>query len=1380
MTTARTASAPEERTYTESDLIPILETLYSWRDGDFGRRVPHAPPGILSEVRLLLNEVADRREHLATELNRVRKEIVKEGRFGERLSPGPGVGQWAESVESVNMLIDALVTPVSGAADVVEAVAKGDLSRRIDLDRTARGEVRRLGKAINGMVDQLSLFTSEVTRVAREVGTEGRLGGSANLRGMSGTWRDLMEAVNTMSSRVSAQVRDIAVVTTAVAKGDLSRKVTVDAVGEMFELKNTVNTMVDQLSAFAEEVTRVAREVGTEGKLGGQAQVSGVSGVWKDLTDNVNFMANNLTSQVRSIATVATAVAQGNLTKKITVDAQGEILELKETLNTMVDQLSSFADEVSRVAREVGTEGKLGGRAEVKGVSGVWKELTDNVNSMANNLTYQVRNIAQVTTAVANGDLTRKIDVDAQGEILELKSTMNTMVDQLSSFASEVTRVAREVGTEGQLGGQAQVSGVSGVWKDLTDNVNFMANNLTSQVRSIATVATAVAQGNLTKKITVDAQGEILQLKETLNTMVDQLSSFASEVTRVAREVGTEGKLGGQARVQGVSGVWKDLTDNVNFMANNLTSQVRNIAEVTTAVASGDLTRKIDVDAQGEILALKTTMNRMVDQLSSFASEVTRVAREVGSEGQLGGQARVEGVEGTWKRLTESVNELAANLTTQVRAIAEVTSAVAQGDLTRSIAIEAKGELAELKDNINSMVANLRATTRANQEQDWLKSNLARISRLMQGHRDLVEVAKLIMSELTPLVSARYGAFYANDPQSEEDLVLIGGYGVRPGKTARSSFAVGEGIVGQAALEGKAIVLDDVPAGYITIDTGLSSSTPAQIAVLPILFENRVLGVLELASFSQFSQVHLDFLTQLVESIGVTMNTIIANSRTEALLKESQRLATELQERSDELQRQQEELRRSNAELEDKAALLAKQNRAIEIQNFQIEQARRTLEERAEQLAVSNRYKSEFFANMSHELRTPLNSLLVLAKLLTENSDGNLTEQQVEYAKHIHGSGSQLLQLINDILDLSKVEAGRMDIHPSQISLAKLVDYVEAAFAPLAQDKGLSFRVEVDEGVPQELHTDEQRLQQVLRNLLSNAVKFTPKGEVRLRVAMAPQDVRYDHPVLRDADDVVAFQVIDTGIGIAPDKREVIFEAFRQADGTTSRKYGGTGLGLSICRDIARLLGGEVRVDSELGKGSTFTLFLPRTYEGPLPEAPRAPRAPVEEPPVAMPEPPLPSDLATPEPLDFADSQPWQGPDPLNGAKILIVDDDIRNVFALTSVLEQHGATVIYAENGREGIEQLERNEDVALVLMDIMMPEMDGWATTSAIRRMPQFADLPIIALTAKVMRGDREKSIASGASDYVPKPVDVDRLLERLRGWLSRGRSTNPTEGP
>ena len=570
-----------------------------------------------------------------------------------------------------------------------------------------KGEILELKNTINTMVDQLNSFASEVTRVAREVGTEGKLGGQAQVKGVAGTWKDLTDNVNFMAGNLTAQVRNIADVTTAVAKGDLSRKITVDVRGEILELKNTINTMVDQLSTFASEVTRVAREVGTEGKLGGQADVKGVAGTWKDLTDNVNFMAGNLTAQVRNIAEVTTAVANGDLSKKITVDVRGEISELKTTINTMVDQLSSFASEVTRVAREVGTDGKLGGQADVKGVAGTWKDLTESVNFMAGNLTAQVRNIAEVTTAVASGDLSKKITVDVRGEISELKITINTMVDQLSSFASEVTRVAREVGTEGKLGGQAQVKGVAGTWKDLTDNVNFMASNLTSQVRNIAEVTTAVATGDLSKKITVDVRGEILELKNTINTMVDQLNSFASEVTRVAREVGTEGKLGGQAQVKGVGGTWKDLTDNVNFMAGNLTSQVRNIAEVTTAVANGDLSRKITVDVRGEILELKNTINTMVDQLSSFASEVTRVSREVGTEGRLGGQADVKGVAGTWKDLTDNVNFMAGNLTSQVRNIAEVATAIATGDLSKKITVDVKGEILELKNTINTMVDQL-------------------------------------------------------------------------------------------------------------------------------------------------------------------------------------------------------------------------------------------------------------------------------------------------------------------------------------------------------------------------------------------------------------------------------------------------------------------------------------------------------------------------------------------------------------------------------------------------------------------------------------------------------------------------------------------------
>ena len=980
----------------------------------------------------------------------------------------------------------------------------------------------------------------------------------------------------------------------------------------------------------------------------------------------------------------------------------------------------------------------------------------------------QVRDIAVITTAVARGDLTRKVTVDAQGEMLQLKQTVNSMVDQLSAFAGEVTRVAREVGTEGNLGGQAQVRGASGVWKDLTDSVNGMASNLTVQVRNIAHVATAVANGDLSKKITVDAQGEILQLKDTINTMVDQLSAFADEVTRVAREVGTEGRLGGQAQVRGVSGVWKDLTDNVNFMADNLTGQVRNIAQVTTAVANGHLSKKIDVDARGEILELKTTINTMVDQLSAFASEVTRVAREVGSEGKLGGQAEVEGVSGTWKRLTESVNELASNLTTQVRAIAGVASAVAEGDLTQSIAVEARGEVAELKDNVNLMVANLRETTRANREQDWLKTNLARIAGLMQGHRDLLDLARLIMSELTPLASAQYGAIYlagdSAEAESRQEFRRIAAYGFKKGGLAH--FTVGEGLAGQAAMERAPILITDAPPGYLTVGSGLGRAAPASVAVLPILFEDKVLGVVELASLTRFSDVHLAFFDQFVGTIGVTINTIMANSRTEALLGESQRLTIQLQERSEELQRQQAELRRSNAELEEKAELLAKQNNAIEVQNAQIELARRTLEERAQELAISSRYKSVFLANMSHELRTPLNSLLVLANLLSENLDGNLTGKQVDFARTIHGAGSDLLQLINDILDLSKVEAGKMDLHPADLRLATLVEQVEATFRPMAADKGLEFDVIVHAGTPDRLYVDEQRLAQVVRNLLSNAVKFTSAGHVSLSIGHA-EEVEFSG-VLREASDVIAFAVSDTGVGIAKDKLDVIFEAFQQADGTTSRRFGGTGLGLSISRDIARLLGGEIRTASQPGKGSTFTLYLPvrrGARRGTLtrPEngtgSARATRNGGPSVPVAV------SAFTM-----GAGAEAGTDNDPLSGARVLIVDDDARSVFALTAVVERFGAEVLYAENGRTGIAALERNAGIALVLMDVMMPGLDGNATIRAIRRMPQFTNLPIIALTAQAMKGDREKSIKAGASDYIPKPVQTDQLLQLMRGWLMR----------
>jgi signal transduction histidine kinase/HAMP domain-containing protein/ActR/RegA family two-component response regulator len=972
-------------------------------------------------------------------------------------------------------------------------------------------------------------------------------------------------------------------------------------------------------------------------------------------------------------------------------------------------------------------------------------------------------------TAVRGGDFSTRLPHTGDPLTDEIATVFNSMTDQLALFTSEVTRVAREVGTDGKLGGQAQVPGVAGTWKDLTDSVNAMAGNLTGQVRDIAQVATAVARGDLSQKITVDVKGEMLELKGTMNTMVDQLSAFADEVTRVAREVGTEGRLGGQAQVPGVGGTWRDLTDSVNVMAGNLTSQVRNIAQVTTAVAEGDLSKKIDVDARGEILELKTTINTMVDQLSSFAAEVTRVAREVGSKGRLGGQAEVEGVSGTWKRLTENVNELAGNLTRQVRAIAEVTSAVATGDLTRSITVEAEGEVAELKDNINAMVQSLRETTKANQEQYWLKTNLARIAGLLQGHRDLATVGELIMNELIPLVGAQHGTFFIADDTSEGTVLrLIAGYGLRADMAAASQFRLGQSLVGQVAKTKKPIVVTDAPAGYVKISSGLGEAAPLNLVVLPIVFEGQVLGVIEAGSFSPFTQVHQDFLGQLMETIGVNANTIIVNSRTDDLLAESQRLAAELQSRSGELQARQEELQRSNADLEDKAAQLARQNRAIETKNAEIEQARQEIEERAKQLDLASRYKSQFLANVSHELRTPLNSLLILARLLAQNPADNLTAKQVEYANVIHSSGTDLLLLINDILDLSRVEAGKLDVHPEPFALASLAEDLRTVFEPLAAEKKLDFSVETEAGVPAEVVTDRQRLRQILHNLLSNAVKFTQAGRVELRIGVAASRAAGQEPA-------IAFSVTDTGIGISDDSLETIFEAFQQGDGTTSRRYGGTGLGLAISREVADQLGGRITAESEPGHGSTFTLYLPPAYQ------PEAGGAALGAPDslaggaVAITDGAdrLTADAGGDGPEgaahrgDGADNLA-DGHESLRGRSVLVVDDDLRNAFAITSILELYGLSVMHAPDGQQGIGILRSNRDIDLVLMDVMMPEMDGYATTAAIRAMPECADLPVIAVTARAMQGDMDKSLAAGASDYVTKPVDTEELLTCMERWL------------
>ncbi|MFD8322424.1 HAMP domain-containing protein [Kitasatospora purpeofusca] len=1187
---------------------------------------------------------------------------------------------------------------------------------------------------------------------------------------------------------------------------------------------------------------------------------------------------------LRQLLAGLTAVRDGDFRTRLGSDLPGVPGEIATVFNGMVEQLARVTSEVTRVAREVGSEGRLGGQADVPGAAGTWLGLTDAVNAMAGDLTRQLRNIAQVTTAVARGDLTQKIEVDARGELLELKNTVNTMVDQLSAFAGEVTRVAREVGSEGRLGGQADVRDVSGTWKDLTDNVNVMASNLTGQVRSMSEVATAVARGDLSRKIIVEAKGEMAALADAINTMVDTLSVFAGEVTRVAREVGTEGTLGGQARVPNVAGTWKDLTDNVNFMAHNLTSQVRNIAQVTTAVANGDLTRKIDVDARGEILELKNTVNTMVDQLGSFAAEVTRVAREVGSEGRLGGQAEVEGVSGTWKRLTENVNELAGNLTRQVRAIAEVTGAVAAGDLTRSISVDASGEVADLKDNINFMVESLRETTRANQEQDWLKTNLARFTGTMQGRRDIRSVAELITDGLTPLVGAQYGAFYLAEEGAEGTvLVRISAYGrAADGGSAGTAAAdgppadpapaddrggparvrLGESLVGQAARSRRVVAVDDLPPDYATIGSGAGATHVRSVLILPIALEEWLLGVMEFGSVHPFSAVHRDLLEQFTEACGVNLGTLLANARTDELLGESQRLTAELQSRSEELQDGQQELRRSNAELGEKAALLAERNRDIEAKNLEIEQARQELEERARQLSISSMYKSEFLANMSHELRTPLNSLLILAQLLAQNATGNLTPKQVEYAGVIHSAGSDLLQLINDILDLSKVEAGKMEFSPEPFAVQELLAYVEAAFKPLADQRGLAFRIGVGERVPGELVTDQARLRQVLRNLLSNAIKFTDVGHVELRVERVQADRLPAE--LGPAEAAVAFHVEDTGIGIEPAHLDSIFGAFQQADGTTARRFGGTGLGLSISRELARLLGGVLTVRSTPGRGSRFSFYLPlarRDRPAVLPgvgtgilvveaEPPAlltllartAAAALGEDPPVAVRGAGTEADLraaladgpyrcavldlahagelapllltALPEGTPVLGHQGEGGPvgattaaiaglelpsgldglrerlitllggrppagaepdeyavpadEPLAGRTALIVDDDVRNVFALAAALEEHGLTVLHAADGRAGLDLLRAHPETDLVLMDVMMPGLDGYATIAAIRADERFARIPVVAVTAKAMAADRAKSIAAGADDHVSKPVDTALLLERMRHWL------------
>jgi HAMP domain-containing protein/CheY-like chemotaxis protein/signal transduction histidine kinase len=1320
----------------------IAEVTTAVANGDLSKKITVDVRGEILELKDTINTMVDQLNAFAGEVTRVAREVGTEGKLGGQALVRGVAGTWKDLTDSVNSMASNLTGQVRNIAEVATAVAKGDLSKKITVN--VSGEILQLKETLNTMVDQLNAFAGEVTRVAREVGTDGKLGGQAEVPGVAGTWKDLTDSVNSMAGNLTAQVRNIAEVATAIAGGDLSRKITVDVRGEILQLKETLNTMVDQLNRFAGEVTRVAREVGTEGRLGGQANVPGVAGTWKDLTDSVNSMAGNLTAQVRNIAEVTTAVARGDLSRKITVDVKGEILELKNTINTMVDQLNAFASEVTRVAREVGTEGKLGGQAEVPEVAGTWKDLTDNVNFMASNLTAQVRNIAEVATAIAGGDLSKKITVDVRGEILLLKDTLNTMVEQLRSFAAEVTRVAREVGTEGRLGGQAVVPGVGGTWKDLTDNVNLLAANLTTQVRNIAEVTTAVARGDLSRKITVDVKGEILELKNTINTMVDQLNAFAGEVTRVAREVGTEGKLGGQAQVPGVAGTWKDLTDTVNFMAANLTEQVRGIVKVVTAVANGDLKQNLTVKSKGEVAALAETINNMTETLATFADQVTSVAREVGVEGRLGGQANVPGAAGTWKDLTGNVNLLAANLTSQVRAIAEVATAVTKGDLTRSIQVDARGEVAELKDNINTMIGNLRLTTDVNTEQDWLKTNLARFTNMLQGQRDLTTVGRLLLTELTPLVNAHMGVIYQVENEDNPQMRLLSAYagdGINPHPLI---VQIGEGLIGQCAMDRRQRLVSDIPSDAVPINSALLRVVPRNLVVLPILFESQVKAVIELASVSSFTTSQMTFLEQLTDSIGIVLNSIEATMQTEGLLKQSQQLAGELQT-------QQKELQQTNEQLEQKAQQLAERNVEVERKNQEIEQARRALEEKATELSLTSKYKSEFLANMSHELRTPLNSILILGQQLTENPDGNLSPKQVEFARTIHGAGTDLLNLISDILDLSKIESGTVTVDAEEILTSNLLETVGRPFRHEAENRQLSFHIDVDPNLGRSIVTDSKRLQQVLKNLLSNAFKFTAEGGVRLSVSAALGGWSAEHPVLNQSPAVIAFEVSDTGIGIPQEKQKLIFEAFQQADAGTSRKYGGTGLGLAISRELASLLGGEIHLRSTPGKGSTFVLYLPLKYSGPT-VAPRvntlsqynaapALQAVTQERVIEQ----LPDDRLNLEPGDTI---------------LLIVEDDPHYARVLIDLARDKGFKVLVAARGAEALDLAKQFQPTA-VSLDVFLPDMLGWTVLSQLKHNPLTRHIPVQIIT---LDEDRQHALARGAFSYVSKPTTTEGVSAAL----------------
>jgi HAMP domain-containing protein/signal transduction histidine kinase/DNA-binding response OmpR family regulator len=1311
----------------------IAEVTTAVAKGDLSQKITVDAKGEVLELKGTINVMVDQLSAFSLEVTRVAKDVGTEGILGGQARVEGVSGTWLELTNTVNGMANNLTSQVRNIAEVTTAVAEGDLSQKITVD--AKGEMLELKGTINVMVDQLSAFASEVTRVAKDVGTEGILGGQAKVEGVSGTWLELTNTVNGMANNLTTQVRNIAEVTTAVAKGDLSQKITADVKGEVLELKSTINVMVDQLSAFSSEVTRVAKDVGTEGILGGQAKVEGVSGTWLELTNNVNGMANNLTTQVRNIAEVTTAVAKGDLSQKITADAKGEMLELKGTINVMVDQLSAFASEVTRVAKDVGTEGILGGQARVEGVSGTWLELTNTVNGMANNLTTQVRNIAEVTTAVAEGDLSQKITVDAKGEMLELKSTINVMVDQLSAFASEVTRVAKDVGTEGILGGQAKVEGVSGTWLELTNNVNGMANNLTTQVRNIAEVTTAVAKGDLSQKITADVKGEVLELKSTINVMVDQLSAFSSEVTRVAKDVGTEGILGGQAKVKGVSGTWLELTNNVNGMANNLTAQVRSIAKVTTAVAKGDLSQKITVDAKGEVLELKGTINVMVDQLSAFSSEVTRVAKDVGTEGILGGQAKVEGVSGTWLELTNNVNGMANNLTTQVRNIAEVTTAVAKGDLSRSINIDTKGEFLELKNNINGMINVLSTADENNKSQNWIKDGVSLLNTRILDNDKLVDQIETSINELSRYVNAGMGALYIYDIENEI-LKLEGSYAYTKRADVANSFKIGEGVVGQVAYEKKPILLSNVPDGTV-IQTGTTKAKALNIYTYPLIFKGELIAVVEVASYEKFNAVVLEYIDLALTALAGSLYISIQANATSNLLSQSKTQTEELEEQSRVLKSQ-------NEELEDQRQSMDVQRHELKIKNTDLELAQVEVNQRAQDLEDANRYKSEFLANMSHELRTPLNSMLLLSGSLAkvkEIEPSKLNKQ----ASTIYDAGSSLLNLINDILDLSKIEAKLMTLNIEKINISSFLDDLKALFMPQSDEKNIRLESTIYSNSLSTFSSDKTKITQVLRNFLSNAIKFTDNGgTISIQVALNTEEDKNLRPI--------AISVVDNGIGIEEDNMDLIFEAFKQADGSTSRQYGGTGLGLSISKELTGLLDGRIAVTSIIGEGSTFCIYLPLKINTDVIDARLVEHIQYESTPSNIA--PMESDVSVNDDKEELTKQDFV---------ILVVEDDPSFANIILENIHKLGHKAIVACDGNAAISMAKEYKPTAIIL-DVLLPIINGIEVLRILKSDINIRHIPIIILSSEEPQHITRKL---GAIDFISKPIqedELDKLIIRL----------------